>query len=504
MSEVEAGKMQLENVSCSPVYQVGAVCSVLQISADEQGIELRCRADGPIPREISTHPVRFRQTLLNLIGNAIKFTEQGSVTIVLKLVRKGRNNGLAVHVIDTGIGIKPESIERIFEPFSQADTSIIRKYGGTGLGLPICRRLAEAMGGTLTAQSVLGKGSVFTLTIGIEERYLEDVYEPSYADFFKVRVRNMRKHFVLPPARILLADDGDANRRLIKLVLGRAGAFVTTVENGQKALDLVLDEPFDLVLMDMQMPVKDGYTATRELRQNNFEKPIIALTAHAMEGDRDKCLSSGCSHFLTKPIDMEQLIQAVTGALKVDLATTQKLANVCETNDAPPMSSVQRPSSHAKTLGASDRIVRSPVRSTLPMDDPDFRDIVEEFIKHLRQKISVTCDAWKQGDYEQLLRLGHWLKGSGGTAGFAEFTELGGDLEVAAKESDDARIGERLKETVGIIARIDLTPSVDQRIAANVQPVIAGAKRTELPFDKPKVCNIVSEIVDTFHEGRPT
>ena len=127
MSEVEAGEMQLENVSSSPVDQVGAVCSVLQISADEQGIELRCRADGPIPREISTDPVRFRQTLLNLIENAIKFTEQGSVTIVLKLVRKGRNNGLAVHVIDTGIGIKPESIERIFEPFSQADTSIIRK-----------------------------------------------------------------------------------------------------------------------------------------------------------------------------------------------------------------------------------------------------------------------------------------------------------------------------------------------------------------------------------------
>jgi PAS domain S-box-containing protein len=322
LSKIEAGQMQVETVRCSPHEIIAAAVSILRVPAQERGLMLEYFWKSEIPESIETDPARLRQILMNLVGNAIKFTEVGSVQVAARM-QTGDTPKLVIDVLDTGVGIDAEAVEQIFDPFVQADSSITRRFGGTGLGLSISRRLARLLGGDLTVNSALGRGSIFTLTIPTGSLEGVRLAHGAAADVVPSRSKlDQRTLLTLPPCRILLVEDGTTNRKLISLILERAGASIRSAENGQAGLEAFAWEAFDLILMDMQMPVMDGYTATRELRRRGYTRPIIALTAHAMASDERKCREAGCSGYMTKPIEPQQLLEVVASALHEQKAGT--------------------------------------------------------------------------------------------------------------------------------------------------------------------------------------
>ena len=331
ISKIEAGRLEIENISCSPVQLVADVHDLMSVRAKQKNLPFNVEYVGPVPATIQTDPTRLKQILVNLIGNAIKFTDEGAVRLVIRYLDT-RSTGetdssgpmLQFDIIDTGIGITPEQMDKLFQPFSQADSSTTRRFGGTGLGLMISVRLAEVLGGGITVESQPGKGSSFRFTVATgplgDVKLLTDpaaatVTQPDAGAKPSADTDSLA-------CRILLAEDGVDNQRLIDHVLSRAGAEVTVVENGKLAVDAALatldlggpdhpQPPFDVILMDMQMPVMDGYEATGLLRQKGYTGPIIALTAHAMASDRQKCLNAGCDDYATKPINRRTIIQTI-------------------------------------------------------------------------------------------------------------------------------------------------------------------------------------------------
>lgn len=317
LSKIEVGKLQMAPSPCSPREIVNEVLELLEARARKKGLELLDEWEGQIPAAIQCDPTRLRQILINLIGNAIKFTDEGSVRVVTRRTgQEGDSQRLEFCVIDTGVGMTREQTSRLFEPFTQVDTSSTRRYGGSGLGLAISRRLAVMLGGDITVTAAAGTGSVFTLTIPLnltDPGLRADGYRQAGGQVSRIAAEATQ----LPlPCRILLAEDGPDNQRLISLLLEQAGAEVTLVENGRQALERGLRaergrHPHALILMDMQMPEMDGYVATQRLRDAGYSGPIVALTAHSMKGDREKCLAAGCDGYLAKPIRRDALLAAV-------------------------------------------------------------------------------------------------------------------------------------------------------------------------------------------------
>ncbi len=319
LSKIEAGKIDPEIIVCAPVQVLADVESLMRVRASKKGICLKYSYHGPIPRTIRTDPTRLRQILINLIGNAIKFTEQGEIRVVTRLEQPGTGHPLLrVDISDTGIGMTPSQLGSIFKEFSQADTSTTRRFGGTGLGLTISKSLAKLLGGDISVRSRSGEGSTFSVTVDTGPLDATNMLE---SPILPARTSLPSKPKSDSPAaqldcRVLLAEDGVDNQRLISLILRKAGADVTIVENGQLAMNAAStawaeDRAFDVILMDMQMPVMSGYDATRLLRKKGYQGVIIALTAHAMQGDSKKCLNAGCDAYATKPIDRHDLVELV-------------------------------------------------------------------------------------------------------------------------------------------------------------------------------------------------
>jgi signal transduction histidine kinase len=312
LSKLEAERLAVECIDVSPVSLLADVESLMRPRAEGKGLSLTTEFAGPMPRTISSDPLRLRQILLNLVGNAIKFTEHGSVRVVARLATAvvDRAPLLAVEVADTGIGMTDDQVARLFHAFVQADSSTTRQYGGTGLGLMISRRLAWLLGGDIVVESRPGLGSSFIATVSAGNL---DAVELIAAPRSMAAGRFELPAPVIAPTAlrgaILLAEDGPDNQRLISFHLRRAGATVTIAGSGREAVHLITHAgPFDLVLMDMQMPEMDGYEATTRLRKSGCAVPIVALTANAMAEDRVKCLRAGCDDFATKPIDAVALV----------------------------------------------------------------------------------------------------------------------------------------------------------------------------------------------------
>jgi len=320
LSKIEAGKLHFECVRFSPAAVIAETCSLMQVRAQEKGLTLALEADGPLPKTICTDPIRLRQILINLVGNAIKFTTVGTVRVVVRL-RPGTNGAvpmLEYDVIDSGIGISPEQVERVFIPFSQADGSTSRRFGGTGLGLTISRRLAQGLGGDVyVVRSIVGEGTHVRLTVAAGAAGAAPARTQRLDWLTAVETAAQRVDDGRPLAgRILVAEDSPDTQRLLAAILQRAGATVVTASNGAIVLEKAIaahqeGAPFDVILMDMQMPEMDGYVATRRIRAEGYTGPIIALTAHAMTGDREKCLDAGCDEYASKPIDRKTLITIV-------------------------------------------------------------------------------------------------------------------------------------------------------------------------------------------------
>lgn len=345
LSKIEAGHLNVEQTQCSPTQIVQDVVELLSVRSDEKGLDLRVSFDGPVPQHISSDSFRLNQALVNLVGNAIKFTSEGSVEIRIRCDREA--GLLTMDVIDSGIGMTAEQLERVFEPFSQADTSMTRRFGGTGLGLAITRRIARLLGGDLTVTSQINQGSTFSLTVStgsldgvavvtapapvsaeststipaVDNSDTQDTpvaripaERPVNAQNGQRQARSTAKKSTqnstpsMPDGRVLIVEDGPDNQRIVSYLLRKAGLDVDIADNGLEGVEaakasLSEGRPYDLILMDMQMPVMDGYTATGTLRESGWTRPIVALTAHALKEEVDRCLSAGCDAFLRKPIE---------------------------------------------------------------------------------------------------------------------------------------------------------------------------------------------------------
>lgn len=300
LSKVEAGHMTLEAIRISLPDLLSEVSSFMRAKAEAKGLQFSIERKGVIPEKFVTDPLRLKQILNNIIGNAIKFTASGYVRTVVELDYARRR--LVFSVRDTGIGIREQVRDKLFQPFSQADASVTRKYGGTGLGLILSKRLAEELGGTLYLKSSKENyGATFVIEISTDFRASTAISSPE---------RDQEKSLL--NRRVLIVDDSLDNQALIKHFLKTKGADVDTAENGAIGIEKALEGKFDIILMDVQMPVLDGHSATRKLRQSNYIGPIIALTAHAMQDDRQKCLEAGCTDYLTKPIAGDQLVQIIS------------------------------------------------------------------------------------------------------------------------------------------------------------------------------------------------
>ncbi|MCW5776726.1 MAG: response regulator [Phycisphaeraceae bacterium] len=317
LSKIEAGRLEVEPGDCEPMRIVEEVCSLLRVRAVEKGLDLEWSMGGQAPRRIRTDARRLKQILLNLVGNAVKFTERGSVRVVVAMGGDDESGRvIRFRVTDTGIGIAGEKIATLFEPFMQADETMSRRFGGTGLGLTVSHRLVEMLGGSIEVRSEQGVGSEFTLTLPVSAEEAADLIS-SPGELFETPEGEREEASVdrvSLRARVLLAEDGEDNRRLIVHHLRRVGAEVETVGNGRAAVEQAVaavneGRPFDVVLMDMQMPVMDGYAASKELRRVGYGLPIIALTAHAMAEDRARCLAAGCDDYVSKPIDRVELLR---------------------------------------------------------------------------------------------------------------------------------------------------------------------------------------------------
>ena len=439
LSKIEAGRMEFEQIRCSPHQIICDVLSAMHVPAQERGHSLECHWASGVPETILTDPARLRQVLTNLIGNAIKFTERGRVKVVATVMPDSPEPRFVIEVHDTGIGIPADRVEAIFSPFEQADNSITRRFGGTGLGLAISRRIVDSLGGTLTVESAPGRGSVFRVTLATGPLENVRILDSPPAEALKsASASNSTRSISLNSARILLVEDGESNRQLIRLVLQQAGAEVAVAENGREGLEAANNGTFDLIMMDMQMPVLDGYTATQRLRERGCHLPIIALTAHAMRGDKEKCLAAGCTDYLSKPIDMDELVQTVAVALRA--ATTPESAH-----------------REARDLRVAEDIsAESPsaIISTLPIDNPEFAEIVETFVDKLHGQIAEMQAAYEAEDLMQLAELAHWLKGTGGTVGFNCFTEPARRLELLAKQGQTEHIDEVIRELGRLAQRV--------------------------------------------------
>jgi len=434
LSKIEAGQLTIESIRCDPYALLSDVLSSLQSRAVDKNLKLSLRVPNRIPETILTDPTRLRQILTNLIGNAIKFTETGSVDLIIDTVLT--TGQLRIQIVDTGPGIPPSAMKDVFEPFKQADVTVARRFGGTGLGLPISRQLAQALGGGIELVSELGFGSTFTVTIAtglLNEIRMLNAAEAESSLTTPISAGQPMAN--LKGCRILIADDVEANRELFALVLRRANAECYLAADGQEAVNLIQRGNFDLVLMDMQMPVMNGYTAARALRSAGITLPIVAITANGMEEDQDKCRQAGCSGYLTKPISMATLLRSVSEQLGRpfdQIVSPGKSA----TSSAAPVFQAAAPTYTAPGSKASSR-----PELELPAD-PVFREFALRFLSKVELALPEIQSTIAASDWTRLSQIGHWIKGTGGTVGLINYTNMGIAIQDFARDKDP--VGARL------------------------------------------------------------
>ena len=309
-SKIESGKLTVEKIPCALADLLVGMRAMMEPAALNKHLDFQILPEGRLPAEILADPLRLRQCLINLIGNAVKFTNQGHIYLRVSVQTDGPEPLVCFAVEDTGIGIPPDRLDRIFEPFVQSEESTTRQYGGTGLGLTITRRLCELMGGDLSVQSRPGEGSVFTLRIpaGVNLN-TAGAFDQTLFQKGALNLKPAESEQIRFWGHVLVAEDAPASQILIRKLLEKYGLEVTIAADGRQAVQQVLSRSYDLILMDMHMPEMNGYDATRLLREQGCVIPIIALTASAMKSDEAKCLQAGCDAYLTKPIQRTELVK---------------------------------------------------------------------------------------------------------------------------------------------------------------------------------------------------
>jgi signal transduction histidine kinase/CheY-like chemotaxis protein len=446
LSKVESGRLEMEAAWAEPHRIIHEVLNVLGIKAHEKGIALRFEAQSALPQQIKTDPARFRQIIVNLVGNAIKFTEQGHVTVSCRFKKFPSEPLMVIDVVDTGIGISQDKIDAIFDPFTQADSAVTRRFGGTGLGLSISRKFAQALGGDITAESRPGEGSTFRVTVTTGDLEGVPFLRPEeVATVAQEYGEREQERWQFPGARVLIVDDGAENRELLRLLLQEAGLMVDEAENGLVGVQKAVAGHYDVILMDVNMPVMDGFTATQKLRQQGLKTSIIALTANAMKGFEQECLDAGYSGYCPKPIDIDRFM-----AQMADLLGGRKVIN--DTGDAPAPAAGGPTDSHAKEFQSA---TGPPIYSTMPGSEGKLRHLVVRFVDYVKDQLQAAEQAREQGKLEELAVFAHKLKGSGGSFGFNEFTAPAARLEKLAKAGgSEVDLRQIMAELRGLAARL--------------------------------------------------
>jgi len=413
VAKIESGKLTIEHVEFSPAKMLAEVASLMRVKALEKGLSFSAAADAPLPAAVRADPTRLRQILLNLISNAVKFTESGSVRVTARCgpAPQGSEAQLEIRVSDTGIGMDETQVQRLFQPFFQGDSSTTRRFGGTGLGLAICGPLVRAMGGVIEVKTKPHEGSEFTVRLPVE-------IGEGTQDAADLVVSAAPPEAQSGRGSVLLAEDGPDNQRLISTILRQRGFEVEVVDNGLHAVERALSAAksgaaFDVILMDMQMPRLDGYQATARLRASGYQRPILALTAHAMEGERKRCLDAGCDEHLAKPIQREVLLRAVASHVQ----RAQRPANDQRT---------------AQPRAAQEADASGHLSSNLA-NDAELRDLIAGFVAGLPAQVAALRSAADKDDREQLSRLVHQLKGAAGGYGFPSISDAARALEGALR-----------------------------------------------------------------------
>ncbi len=431
-SKIESGNLDTETIECSLGELLSSISSMSQPAAMTKGLDFEVSHKTTLPANICTDPTRVNQCLTNLASNAIKFTEKGYVHVIVSLENDEDNPMIRFDVEDTGIGIPEDKLESIFKSFSQADGSTTRKYGGTGLGLTITKQLAKIMGGSISVKSESGKGSVFSLTIpaGIDIKSQPLLGEVRMKEYTQKSSETTNTKYI---GNIMVAEDCSANQKLMQLLFNKMGLQVTIVENGKQAVDAITTESYDIIFMDMQMPVLNGYEATNALREQGVTTPIIALTANAMKEDEQACLDAGCDGYLTKPINRNKLSKMMSKYLhSVPIDDGQQVAN-------------QLPS-------ATEQQDNSPIISELA-NDQDFSEVIEVFLQDLPLQLQTISEAVTNADMEQLKYLIHTIKGAGGSAGFPVIMEKAAQAEKNVIEGELDSIQSSIDELTQLCKR---------------------------------------------------
>jgi CheY-like chemotaxis protein len=303
LSKVEAGRLQIEKIEVALPELLADIRMVMQHLADEKGLRFSMTTDDLLPGTIVSDPIRLKQILTNIIANAIKFTNEGSVHVKTRVDRTQRK--LHFTVTDTGSGMTPEQAARIFQPFTQADATTTRKFGGTGLGLDLARRLAQALGGDVVMVATQSDvGTVFEIAVDLEAPVYSTISRADQKPKNDTEIRLNGLH-------ILIADDGPDNQYLVSKYLTLAGAHADIANDGIEAVAMALENDYDVILMDIQMPNLDGYQATMRLRELGCKVPVVAITAHAMRSEIEKCRLAGCDAHLSKPVSRRTLVETV-------------------------------------------------------------------------------------------------------------------------------------------------------------------------------------------------
>jgi signal transduction histidine kinase/DNA-binding response OmpR family regulator len=434
ISKIEANRMTLEKIPTDVPELLSDVVALVRQRAAEKGLWLFAAADGLIPKKIETDPMRLRQILLNLVSNAVKFTETGEVKLTVMFNEIDHRQGeISFSVSDTGVGMTPEQQSLLFQPFSQVDGSIARQYGGTGLGLAISRRLADMLGGELTLRSQPERGSTFTLRIPVQisagsgkVHTLGDLpqFTPALADIKPAHDWKLQ-------GRVLLIEDGEDNQRLVCMHLRRAGLEVIVAEDGTSGIEAFqaaakTKRPFNLVILDIHLPRMDGYAVATAIRAESLTVPIMAVTAFSRSGERQRCLEAGCTAYLSKPVEREALLSTIAGYLS-------------------PASAAPPDPTKIRSMFSADR---------------ELREILAEFIAKLPKQVRELTDLIDQGNIQPLRRALHQIKGAGGGYGFSEMTQAAAAAENTLSETH--RVEAATKDIYELIRIIRSVEGYDQ------------------------------------------
>ena len=432
VSKIEAGRIEVEHIAVDLFETIDDVAAIVSPLALEKELHFEIDYQFPLPTKIQSDSLRLKQILINLCNNAVKFTQHGSVRIQISCAPLAQR--LTFKVIDTGIGLTAAQISSAFSAFTQADASTTRQYGGTGLGLYLSRQLTAMLGGEIGVQSTPEVGSCFTVSIATgplnEATFVNQHNVPEPTDVTpapsEVAVRG----------EVLLVEDNIDNQKLVSLFLRRAGARADLAENGQRAVELATQHAYDLILMDLQMPVMGGVEATRTLRQHGYSGAIVALTANAMKSDIEACAEAGCDELIAKPIQQDKLNRLLVRYLRPAVA-------------------------HGEN---------GPIVSALLAEEPTLIDLVTEFVGRLPGTIQAIRAVHAARDAASLKSQVHTLKGSSGNFGYAELFKHCQAIEFEIAKADEPGIARLLDDLEGLITRIAAG------LSTNVLPILRGAR----------------------------